>query len=383
MTNKPSVVWEFFLKNDDSMVCKLCPDDSDRGKLKGTLAANAKKHLLHHHKVEHEDVVARDANRIVAAVTATGSRKEEAPKYANPFEAAQAQVKKPLDRKSAEWSAQERNLACFLAKPTVPVGIVEDKAFRRFIYGFDKRYMVPKSDYGAKSVLARQASATKEALKKRLQAARSKFSVVVDIWSVSHSAYVGVTMHFIGSTGRLEVCFLGVRDIEGVKTAERVRECVNSILKEFQLSDDDVAFYVTDNGSNLLKAYRDSVEEVRIVICDDDAQTPGATDDDEADDEDSDGEQRAVQRYTPRIRATYADPQIEETDYQDESDEDANAEADVTEFETLEREYDATFAKRVSCFDHCLELVLKKVIEKDNKKASSLMRSTRAILRKV
>ncbi|KAH7660515.1 zinc finger BED domain-containing protein 1-like protein, partial [Aphelenchoides avenae] len=38
MTNKPFVVWEFFVKNDDSMDCKLCPERSDRGKLKGTLA---------------------------------------------------------------------------------------------------------------------------------------------------------------------------------------------------------------------------------------------------------------------------------------------------------------------------------------------------------
>ncbi|KAH7696689.1 hypothetical protein AAVH_36238 [Aphelenchoides avenae] len=138
MTNKPSAVWDFFVKNDDSMVCKLCPDSSDNG-FKGTLAANAKKHLRHHHKVEYEDVVARDANRIVA-VTARVSRKGETPKYANPFETAKAQVKKPLDSKSAEWSAQGSNLACFLAKTTVPIGVVEDKAFRRFIYGFDKRY---------------------------------------------------------------------------------------------------------------------------------------------------------------------------------------------------------------------------------------------------
>ncbi|KAH7703154.1 transposase [Aphelenchoides avenae] len=345
MTCKPSAVWDFFVKNESTMTCKLCPDSSDN-EFKGTLAANAKKHLRHHHKVEYEDVVARDAERVVA-VTSSGSRKAETPKYASPFEAAKVQVKKPLDRNSAEWAAQERNLACFLAKPTVPIGVVEDKAFRRFIYGFDKRYQVPKSGRGAKAVLARQASATKEAMKNRLQAARSKFSVVVDIWSVSHSSYVGVTMHFVGSGGRLEVCFLGVRDIEGVKTAERVRECVNSILNEYLLKDDDVAFYVTDNGSNLLKAYRDSIEEVHIVVSDDNADTPGA---DETDDEDSDGEQQSFRRHTPSIRATYADPQIEETDCQDESDQEENAEAaaDVTEFETLEREYDATFARRAS-----------------------------------
>ncbi|KAH7696540.1 hypothetical protein AAVH_36388 [Aphelenchoides avenae] len=67
MTCKPSVVWEFFVKNEDSMVCKLCPDGSTRGNLKGTLAGNAKKHLSYHHKVEHEDIVARDSNRITVA----------------------------------------------------------------------------------------------------------------------------------------------------------------------------------------------------------------------------------------------------------------------------------------------------------------------------
>ncbi|KAH7722170.1 hypothetical protein AAVH_10345 [Aphelenchoides avenae] len=63
MTNRQSVVWEFFTKNADSMVCKVCPDGSARGKLAGTNAGNAKKHLKSYHKVEHEDVESRDADR--------------------------------------------------------------------------------------------------------------------------------------------------------------------------------------------------------------------------------------------------------------------------------------------------------------------------------
>ncbi|KAH7710388.1 hypothetical protein AAVH_22318 [Aphelenchoides avenae] len=39
--------------------------------------------------------------------------------------------------------------------PSIPFSIVSNNQFRRLIYGFDKRYKMPKSHYGAICMLAR------------------------------------------------------------------------------------------------------------------------------------------------------------------------------------------------------------------------------------
>lgn len=96
MTCRQSVVWEFVTKNADSMVCKLCPDGSARGKLAGTNAGNAKKHLKSYHKVEHEDVEARDAECPSQPPVVCKSKAEE-PKFS--FEPAK---QKSLDEASEE-----------------------------------------------------------------------------------------------------------------------------------------------------------------------------------------------------------------------------------------------------------------------------------------
>lgn len=128
----------------------------------------------------------------------------------------------------------------------------------------------------------------------------------------------------------------------------------------------------------MLKAYRDSVDEIHIILREEEEGN-------EADNEDSEDEDQPRSGGTKRVHVRYVDPLIEETDEQDEDDMDLTASIadDIAQFETLEQQYDATFAKRVSCVDHCLELVLKQAVEKDDKTASRHLRKTRAILRKV
>ncbi|KAH7722171.1 hypothetical protein AAVH_10346 [Aphelenchoides avenae] len=255
--------------------------------------------------------------------------------------------------------------------PSIPINIVTNKQFRRFAYRFDKRYKIPKSAQGGTAVLARQVKCVKRNVKQRIGAATSKVTVVVDIWSAYDSSYVGVNSHFVDSKGCLAVCFLGVRDVEGTKTAERVRKVVDSVLAEYEISEEDVGFFITDNGSNLLKAYRESIEEVRIHVPDDNAEADN-------EDSDSDVEEAPARR---KVVVQHVDPNVEETDVEDEL-EDNQAGRLITEHEALETQFDASFPKRISCFDHCLELVLKKAIDDINKTASRHMRRARAILRK-
>ncbi|KAH7725023.1 hypothetical protein AAVH_07299 [Aphelenchoides avenae] len=84
----------------------------------------------------------------------------------------------------------------------------------------------------------------------------------------------------------------------------------------------------------MIKAYRESVEETHIIVANEESA--------DADDKDE---------VTPISKISKTKSK--------EYDSEPQAVADITEHEDLDREYDATFPKRVSCFDHCLELVLK------------------------
>ncbi|KAH7713427.1 hypothetical protein AAVH_19223 [Aphelenchoides avenae] len=77
ITNRPSAVWEYFTKQSDFMVCKLCPDGIARARLSGTLASNAKQHLKLYHKDQHEEVQVRDAQRPLQFGLSRTSRREE------------------------------------------------------------------------------------------------------------------------------------------------------------------------------------------------------------------------------------------------------------------------------------------------------------------
>lgn len=50
--------------------------------------------------------------------------------------------------------------------------------------------------------------------------------------------------------------FLGLHEMKEQHTAENVKKAVNSLLGVYQLNDDHVCLYFSDNGSNLLKAYK-------------------------------------------------------------------------------------------------------------------------------
>jgi len=76
-------------------------------------------------------------------------------------------------------------------------------------------------------------------------------------------AYIAVTAHFFSFTRQkyLHIC-LGVRKIYGSHDHSTIKTYVYEIMKQYGIIDDDVSRYCTDNASNMLKAFRDSMIEL-------------------------------------------------------------------------------------------------------------------------
>uniref|UniRef100_A0A915DYR1 Uncharacterized protein n=1 Tax=Ditylenchus dipsaci TaxID=166011 RepID=A0A915DYR1_9BILA len=143
-------------------------------------------------------------------------------------------------------------------------------------------------------------------------------SITLDLWtdeSYKH-AYLGVTLHFVRRS-RLERMFFGLREMDKDHTAENILTATEELLGKFDLSLDRIFKIVTDNGSNVVAAFKD----IQII----DFNTEYVDDDD--DDEDYD-----------------------EGNLSNIPDESILLEA---------------FPQRISCFAHSLQLVILKFFKDD------------------
>lgn len=175
-----------------------------------------------------------------------------------------------------------------------------------------------------------------------------KIALCADIWSKKGltSSYLGVTAHFFSRKDhRKHVVTLSVKRMPSPHTAVHVREKVEEVLHDWELSADKVSLIITDSGSNMVAAFRNLVEKK------DDTEE----EDDQHEEEDEEGD-----------------------NYKDELDE------EVDDFETKEIDHDITFSvfiSRLSCFSHSLQLVVRRFDEVSSYR--SVLKRVRALIRRV
>lgn len=103
--------------------------------------------------------------------------------------------------------------------------------------------------------LSSMAAAARKKLSNELSA-QPRVAVTSDLWTheATNQPYITVTAHYIDAEWNLCAVILATRNIEGKKTAENIRTVIGAILGEFG-ADRPSNVYVTDNGSNMKKAF--------------------------------------------------------------------------------------------------------------------------------
>ena len=162
-------------------------------------------------------------------------------------------------------------------------------------------------------------------------------SLCCDIWSKKGltSSYLGIIVHFFSRTDhRRHAVTLAVHRLTTSHTAGNIRSLVNDILAEWDIEPSKVIAVLTDNGSNMVAAFKASFVE--------------------AEDDDEDVEEEEV---------CTAD--------------------DADDFFDHELEHDIEFSslRRIACFSHTLQLVINKygeaIVFKD------LMKRAHAVVKKI
>ena len=220
------------------------------------------------------------------------------------------------DKESRKYQDITRKLAVFIGSCNVPNSLVENEEFRSLVQVLDPRYIMP-----GRARICREIDHVLSDLKGKIQEFVSYAQKITDIWTKKGmtSSYLGITGHFFcRHDQRKHVVTLAVRILPHPHNAEHIRFTVDEVLVEWNIPLAKVMAVVTDNGSNMVKAFR------QMVI----------TDDEEEEEEESED----------KAGSTIDDE-------------------DDTDFVEKEIDHEITFkfyCKRLGCFSHTLQLVIQK-----------------------
>ena len=334
---KRSAVWDYFEydASTNESVCQilshpreLSPTSSDSMicgcSIAGKFPTNLRNHLKKYHPAHFAEVLAKEENG-------------KSLKVSQQLTLAESLKSKTLYKKDSDkYRGISRKLAIFIASSNVSNSVVENLEFRDLLHTMDSRYQMP-----SRSAISKEIDKVLIELKAKIGSyleEANKVSICADIWSKRgmSSSYLGITCHFYSRRDHRRHCVtLAVRRMPSPHTGEKIREVVDEVLEEWNISPSRVLATLTDNGSNMLVAFR-----------------PKLTD--SSDDDDS--------------------------ELEDETEPDIVS--DLEDFEENEIDHEVAFValKRVSCFAHTLQLVVQKFDEVST--FNALLKRTHSIVRK-
>jgi hypothetical protein len=183
----------------------------------------------------------------------------------NPKNSAMKRLTKRSTISSKRVEQIEIALGRVAAMPTCSFNFLLSDRVRRLMTLMEPRYSWPASRTKLLALIEPSVSKLKTNLIDLLNSA-PKVAVSADIWSqrgMAHS-YIAITAHFYSEhTKNLEHCLLSIEQLFGRHTALLLKNICLRVLSEYHLTEDSVSFYVTDNGCNIVKAYR----QTQLLIC--------------------------------------------------------------------------------------------------------------------
>lgn len=99
----------------------------------------------------------------------------------------------------------------------------------------------------------------KVAVKDELHKVKGRITIITDIATVKsmRHSFLGILAAYVDeSTCKVQVLALSLKELLESHTSETITAALDQILKEYNLSWNDINAVVTDSGSNMIKAFR-------------------------------------------------------------------------------------------------------------------------------
>ncbi len=232
-----SDVWKLFQKIQDndnvviSINCQLC--EAEYGT--ATSTSTLRRHLISFHSSVY-----------------TSNNKQQ--RQTTPYTPAE---QKHITVKLAQWISVDLQ----------PFSVVEQLDFQQLIHTLDSRYIIPCRQT-IKQEVDLLFSQRRANIQLEINSFTTKVALTTDIWSSScnHTAFLGITMHYINSDWKLKKCILDFIPIEGSHSSRLILSKITNLLQEFNLNN-RVLSLTTDNGSNMLACGRELANELEACFC--------------------------------------------------------------------------------------------------------------------
>uniref|UniRef100_H3A058 DUF659 domain-containing protein n=1 Tax=Latimeria chalumnae TaxID=7897 RepID=H3A058_LATCH len=235
--------------NANSSKCNICGH-----KVPKKSARNNWKHLEKHHYHEYQEYK-RVRQKKEQQATPQFGRRNVLPAGGKQLTPAESLQPKKLYSANDQKKQQEITsvLAMALNANSLPHSLIEALSV------MDLRYIFPARD-GMKKAITGETEKLKEEMAERLKKAH-KISICVDLWSKQSllESYIRITAQFYDKEKNL-LCYISLAlcNIEERHMAEVILHEVKKCLEEWKVPDSKVQCIVTDNGSNVIKAFRNS-----------------------------------------------------------------------------------------------------------------------------
>ena len=173
-------------------------------------------------------------------------------------------------RDSPEYKEITRCLAGFVGGSNTPNSIVQDAKFKSFLKAMNPAYPVPSRNYLSNEI-SQLFLEMKAKVQSYMEEAR-KINFTIDLWTKKGltSSYIGVSSHFFSCKDNTShYPMIAVRQIHHPTTGENIRALFEEIIAKWGMPGDKVMAVVTDNGSNVIKAFKELVMETEQYLSDD------------------------------------------------------------------------------------------------------------------
>lgn len=163
----------------------------------------------------------------------------------------------------------DKLIAVYIGSTSTPKSHVERKEFREILEALDPKYKPP-----TRQDISNTIAEVEHGIRKKIMDILAETSCIsaicIDLWSRKNltASYVGVTGHFFDSKKGICRVLLGLERLDYPHTAERIVDATNGVLSKWNLdlSSDKIFRILTDNGTNVVKAFREFVQEICFTV---------------------------------------------------------------------------------------------------------------------
>ncbi|XP_065908971.1 zinc finger BED domain-containing protein 4-like [Dysidea avara] len=232
MAKKRSVIWEFFVVDEDTKYAVYNTFQAKVSKGGSSTKSYTTTNLVSH-LTKHLDVIHKIVNEV-------------------------QELSKPWDINDTRSQRVHKRIGEMLAVDCQPLLMVEDVGFKRVLQTLEPHYKCPNRKYFTDTIVPKIFTGMKEVCK--LIGTAKYISFTTDVWSSSVSiiSLLSLTAHWVDDTFVKVSAVLHAQAVEESHTGEHIAAQMEWMLQNWEIPRDKVHIVISDNASNMVKAMNDA-----------------------------------------------------------------------------------------------------------------------------